>query len=56
MGVATPTRARTPGAPHAGIHATEIAGNARHIFAVTYGEPPDPPATTALLEVLRATT
>jgi hypothetical protein len=26
-----------------GIHATEIPGNARQIFAVTYGEPPDPP-------------
>jgi DNA-binding transcriptional LysR family regulator len=55
MGVATlPGLAlqahRTPG-----IHATEIAGNARHIFAVTYGEPPDPPATTALLKILRTT-
>ncbi|WP_204358891.1 hypothetical protein [Streptosporangium sp. 'caverna'] len=42
---------RTPG-----IHATEIAGNARHIFAVTYGEPPDPPATTAVLNILGPTT
>jgi DNA-binding transcriptional LysR family regulator len=41
---------RTPG-----IHATEIAGNARQIFATTYGEPPDPPATTALIEILEAT-
>jgi DNA-binding transcriptional LysR family regulator len=40
---------RTPG-----IQATEIAGNARQIFAVTYGEPPDPPATTALIEILKA--
>ncbi|REE96698.1 LysR family transcriptional regulator [Thermomonospora umbrina] len=36
------------------IHATEIAGSARQIFAVTYGEPPDPPATSALLEILEA--
>jgi DNA-binding transcriptional LysR family regulator len=55
MGVATlPGLAlkahRTPG-----IHATEIAGNTRHIFAVTYGEPPDPPATTALLKILKTT-
>ncbi|SEH02939.1 DNA-binding transcriptional regulator, LysR family [Nonomuraea solani] len=55
MGVATlPGLAlqahRTPG-----IHATEIPGNTRHIFAVTYGEPPDPPATTALLKILRTT-
>ncbi|WP_433323115.1 LysR family transcriptional regulator [Spirillospora sp. CA-294931] len=54
MGVATlPGLAlqahRTPG-----IHATEIAGNTRQIFAVTYGEPPDPPATTALIEILRS--
>jgi DNA-binding transcriptional LysR family regulator len=55
MGVATlPGLAleahRTPG-----IHATEIAGSARQIFAVTYGEPPDPPATAALIEILQAT-
>jgi DNA-binding transcriptional LysR family regulator len=36
------------------IHATEIAGNTRQIFAVTYGEPPDPPATTALIQILKA--
>ncbi len=36
---------RTPG-----IHATEITGNTWQIFAVTYGELPDPPATTALIE------
>jgi molybdate transport repressor ModE-like protein len=53
MGVATlPGLAlqahRTPG-----IHATEIAGNARQVYAVTYGEPPDPPATTALIKILK---
>ncbi|MGR6919616.1 LysR family transcriptional regulator [[Actinomadura] parvosata] len=56
MGVATlPGLAlqahRTPG-----VHATEIPGNSRHIYAATYGEPPDPPATTALLDILRTTT
>ncbi|SPL99101.1 putative LysR-family transcriptional regulator [[Actinomadura] parvosata subsp. kistnae] len=56
MGVATlPGLAlqahRTPG-----VHATEIPGHARHIYAATYGEPPDPPATTALLDILRAIT
>ena len=25
----------------------------RQLFAVTYGEPPDPPATTALIEALQ---
>jgi DNA-binding transcriptional LysR family regulator len=37
----------------AGIHATEIPGSTRHVYAATYGEPPDPPATTALLNALR---
>jgi DNA-binding transcriptional LysR family regulator len=36
-----------------GIHTTELAGNARQIYAVTYGDPPDPPATTALIETLQ---
>lgn len=54
MGVATlPGLAldahRTPG-----IHATELPGAARQIYAVTYGDPPDPPATTALVEILRS--
>lgn len=36
-----------------GIHATELRGSARSVFAVTYGDPPDPPATAALIDVLR---
>jgi len=36
-----------------GIHATEIPGSTRQVYAATYGEPPDPPATTALLDALR---
>jgi DNA-binding transcriptional LysR family regulator len=37
-----------------GIVATEVAGSPRHVYAATYGEPPDPPATTALLAALTA--
>jgi molybdate transport repressor ModE-like protein len=37
----------------AGIHAAEIPASTRHVYAATYGEPPDPPATTALLDALR---
>ena len=37
----------------AGFHATEIPASTRHVYAATYGEPPDPPATTALLAALR---
>jgi DNA-binding transcriptional LysR family regulator len=34
------------------VVATELPGWERHIYAATYGEPPDPPATVALLEAL----
>jgi hypothetical protein len=35
-----------------GIHTTALTDSAREIYAVTYGDPPDPPATTALIEIL----
>lgn len=38
---------RTPG-----VHATQLNDSPRQIYAATYGDPPDPPATTALLEIL----
>jgi DNA-binding transcriptional LysR family regulator len=34
--------------------ATELPNATRHIYAATYGQPPDPPATTALLATLAA--
>jgi DNA-binding transcriptional LysR family regulator len=34
------------------IVATQLPGPHRHVYAATYGEPPDPPATTALLTAL----
>jgi DNA-binding transcriptional LysR family regulator len=37
-----------------GVHATPLAESPRRIYAATYGDPPDPPATTALIEILRA--
>nr|BFE86900.1 hypothetical protein GCM10020093_095010 [Planobispora longispora] len=41
---------------HPGVGVIEIPGSTRHIYAAVYGEPPDPPATTALLAALRTTT
>jgi DNA-binding transcriptional LysR family regulator len=38
-----------------GIVASEIPGSHQHIYAATYGEPPDPPATAALLGALAVT-
>jgi DNA-binding transcriptional LysR family regulator len=35
-----------------GIMASELPGSCQHIYAATYGDPPDPPATTALLAAL----
>ncbi len=35
-----------------GIVPNELAGSAQHIYAATYGEPPDPPATAAMLAAL----
>lgn len=37
-----------------GIHTTELTDDARQVYAATYGDPPDPPATTALIEILQA--
>jgi DNA-binding transcriptional LysR family regulator len=42
-------------ARHPGITVTDLPGARRHVFAVTYGDPPDPPATARLLEVLSET-
>jgi DNA-binding transcriptional LysR family regulator len=35
-----------------GIVATELPQSPRHVYAATYGAPPDPPATAALLDAL----
>jgi DNA-binding transcriptional LysR family regulator len=35
------------------VHTTELTRYPRQIYAVTYGEPPDPPATTALIDAIR---
>jgi DNA-binding transcriptional LysR family regulator len=37
-----------------GIRTVRLRGTRRSVIAVRYGEPPDPPATALLLEVLRA--
>lgn len=36
-----------------GVHATLLPDVPRQIYAVTYGDPPDPPASTALIEAIR---
>jgi DNA-binding transcriptional LysR family regulator len=41
---------------HPEVTVTELPGSTRHVFAARYGEPPDPPATAALLKALTETT
>lgn len=36
------------------VEVNELPGARRHVYAATYGEPPDPPATSALLAALAA--
>ena len=52
LGVATQTGLALRAHSTEGIVATELHGSKRHIYAATYGNPPDPPATAALLEAL----
>jgi DNA-binding transcriptional LysR family regulator len=39
-------------ARHSGLATAPLPGARRHIFAVTYGQPPDPATTTRLIDVL----
>jgi molybdate transport repressor ModE-like protein len=39
-------------ARHPGLTTVPLSGARRHIFAVTYGQPPDPATTTRLIDVL----
>ncbi|MFI6320299.1 LysR family transcriptional regulator [Nonomuraea sp. NPDC050556] len=34
------------------VHTVELPGSTRHVYAAVYGDPPDPPATAALLDAL----
>ena len=52
LGVATQTGLSLRAHHIDGIVATELPNTKRHIYAATYGDPPDPPATAALLAAL----
>jgi len=53
LGVAALPDLALRAARHPGIAAAPIGGARRHVFALTYGEPPDPPATARLIDVLQ---
>jgi DNA-binding transcriptional LysR family regulator len=54
LGVATLPDLALRAARHPAIRTAELPGARRHVFALLYGEPPDPPATTLLIEALSA--
>ncbi len=54
LGVATLPDLALRAARHPAIRTAELPGARRHVFALLYGEPPDPPATTRLIEALSA--
>jgi DNA-binding transcriptional LysR family regulator len=41
-------------AKHPGVQATTLPGTRRYVYAVRYGDPPDPPAVTELMDALRS--
>ncbi|HEY2576413.1 MAG TPA: LysR family transcriptional regulator [Streptosporangiaceae bacterium] len=52
LGVATLPGLALQAARHPGVRAEPLPGTCRRVYAHVYGSPPDPPATTLLLEVL----
>ncbi len=53
LGVSTLPALCLRAARHPGIRTVPLPGARRYVFAVRYGNPPDPPAVNLLMEVLR---
>ncbi len=53
MGVATIPGLALRAHRHPDLNAFEVPGADRHVYVATYGEPPDPPPTRALIDALR---
>ncbi|GAA0366212.1 LysR family transcriptional regulator [Microbispora corallina] len=54
LGVAVLPRLALSAHRHPGVRTAGLPGSTRRVFAATYGEPPDPPATAALVAALVA--
>jgi DNA-binding transcriptional LysR family regulator len=54
LGVSTLPALCLRAARHPGIRTTPLPGARRYVFAVRYGDPPDPPTVSLLMDVLRA--
>jgi DNA-binding transcriptional LysR family regulator len=55
LGVSTLPALALRAARHPGVKTAPLAGARRHVFAVRYGDPPDPPAVSMLMDALRTT-
>jgi len=53
LGVSTLPALCLRAARHPGVRTVPLPGARRYVFAVRYGDPPDPPAVNLLMEVLR---
>ena len=53
LGVSTLPALCLRAARHPGVKTAPLAGARRQVFAVRYGDPPDPPSVTMLMDVLR---
>jgi DNA-binding transcriptional LysR family regulator len=54
LGVSTLPALCLRAARHPGIRTCPLPGTSRYVYAVRYGDPPDPPAVTELMDALRA--
>jgi DNA-binding transcriptional LysR family regulator len=52
LGVTTLPGLALRAARHPGVCAVPLPGARRHVYAMTYGDPPDPPASLRLIDVL----
>jgi hypothetical protein len=53
LGISTLPALCLRAARHPGVRTIPLAGTRRYVFAVRYGDPPDPPAVQVLMDVLR---
>jgi DNA-binding transcriptional LysR family regulator len=54
LGVSTLPELCLRAARHPGVRGVPLPGTRRFVYAVRYGDPPDPPAVTELMDALRA--
>jgi DNA-binding transcriptional LysR family regulator len=54
LGVSTLPELCLRAARHPGVRSVPLPGTRRYVYAVRYGDPPDPPTVTELMDALRA--